>query len=194
MIHALQEASEAIKNGEVVCIFAEGQITRIGHPLPFRRGFERIMKDVEAPIIPVALDGVWGSIFSFQKGRFLWKMPRRIAVSGNGQLWPAAAAHGDAIRSAPNGAETYGRGVASSQVADASRCPSRLCGRRGVHPFRFAMGDAQNAKVSFGSALVRTVFLARRLKHGLVGPEDGRAAFAALGAGRAGEFCGDADG
>ena len=78
MIHALQEASEAIKNGEVVCIFAEGQITRLGHTLPFRRGFERIMKDVEAPIIPVALDGVWGSIFSFQKGRFLWKMPRRI--------------------------------------------------------------------------------------------------------------------
>jgi len=46
-----------------------------------------------------------------------------------------------------------------------------------VHPFRFAMADAQNAKVSFGSALVRTVFLARRLKAGLVGPENGRAAF-----------------
>ena len=75
----LQTASDAIKNGEVVCIFAEGQITRIGHMLPFRRGFERIMKDVEAPIIPVALDGVWGSIFSFERGRFLWKWPRRIS-------------------------------------------------------------------------------------------------------------------
>ncbi len=68
MLQALRTASEAIQNGEVVCIFAEGQITRIGHLLPFRRGFERIMKDVEAPIIPVALDGVWGSIFSFDKG------------------------------------------------------------------------------------------------------------------------------
>src|SRR2546430_8681512 len=78
MIQSLREASEAIKSGEVVCIFAEGQITRIGQMLPFRRGFERIMKDVEAPIIPVALDGVWGSIFSFEKKRFLWKLPRRI--------------------------------------------------------------------------------------------------------------------
>ena len=78
MLHALRTASEAIQAGEVVCIFAEGQITRIGHLLPFRRGFERIMKDVEAPIIPVALDGVWGSIFSFDRGRFLWKLPRRI--------------------------------------------------------------------------------------------------------------------
>src|SRR5215204_6026944 len=70
MIHSLHEASEAIRNGELVCIFAEGQITRIGQLLPFRRGFEKIMKDVEAPIIPVALDGVWGSIFSFERGRF----------------------------------------------------------------------------------------------------------------------------
>jgi acyl-[acyl-carrier-protein]-phospholipid O-acyltransferase/long-chain-fatty-acid--[acyl-carrier-protein] ligase len=43
MIKSLQAASEAIKNGEVVCIFAEGQITRIGQMMPFRRGFERIM-------------------------------------------------------------------------------------------------------------------------------------------------------
>src|SRR5437773_792268 len=54
MIQSLRDASDAIKQGEIVCIFAEGQITRIGQMLPFRRGFERIMKDVEAPIIPVA--------------------------------------------------------------------------------------------------------------------------------------------
>ena len=77
MIHALQEASEAIKNGEVVCIFAEGQITRIGQLLPFRRGFERIMKDVDAPIVPVALDGMW-AVFCPSKRTFLWKLPRRI--------------------------------------------------------------------------------------------------------------------
>src|SRR5690606_37664460 len=78
MILSLQTASNAIRDGEVVCIFAEGQITRTGHMLPFRRGFERIMKDVEAPIIPVGIDGVWGSIFSFDKGKFLWKVPRRL--------------------------------------------------------------------------------------------------------------------
>ena len=100
MLQALRTASEAIQNGEVVCIFAEGQITRIGHLLPFRRGFERIMKDVEAPIIPVALDGVWGSIFSFEKGRFLWKLPRRIPYPRDGELRQAAAAHGDAVRGA----------------------------------------------------------------------------------------------
>ena len=78
MLQSLREASNAIRAGEVVCIFAEGQITRIGQLLPFRRGMERIMKGVDAPIVPVNLDGVWGSIFSFERGRFLWKMPRSI--------------------------------------------------------------------------------------------------------------------
>jgi acyl-[acyl-carrier-protein]-phospholipid O-acyltransferase/long-chain-fatty-acid--[acyl-carrier-protein] ligase len=39
------------------------------------------MKDVHVPIIPVNLDGMWGSIFSFERGRFLWKVPRRIPYS-----------------------------------------------------------------------------------------------------------------
>ncbi|HWC18086.1 MAG TPA: MFS transporter, partial [Terriglobales bacterium] len=90
MIRSLRTASEAIRNGEIVCIFAEGQITRTGQLLPFRRGFERIMKGVDAPIIPVSLDGVWGSIFSFHRGRFLWKMPQRIP-------YPVTVSFGDRL-------------------------------------------------------------------------------------------------
>src|ERR1700721_2718400 len=79
MIRSLHTASDALRDYEIVCIFAEGQITRTGQLLPFRRGLERIMKGVDAPIVPVSLDGVWGSIFSFEGGRFLWKMPRHLA-------------------------------------------------------------------------------------------------------------------
>ena len=78
MIRSLHDSQRALRQDEIVCIFAEGQITRTGQLLPFRRGLERIMKGVDVPIIPVNLDGVWGSIFSFERGRFLWKMPRRI--------------------------------------------------------------------------------------------------------------------
>src|SRR6202030_3613083 len=53
MIHSLREASQALQNGELLCIFPEGQMTRIGQMLPFRRGMERIMKGVDVPIIPV---------------------------------------------------------------------------------------------------------------------------------------------
>lgn len=66
IIHSLRTATEAIKNGDLLCIYAEGQITRHGHMLPFRRGYERIMRDTNAPVIPVAIDGLWNSSWSMQ--------------------------------------------------------------------------------------------------------------------------------
>src|SRR5258706_13804803 len=78
LIHSLRAATDALKNGELLCIFPEGQMTRIVQMLPFRRGQEPVMTGVEAPISPVHIDGVLGSIFSFAGGKFLWKFPRKI--------------------------------------------------------------------------------------------------------------------
>ena len=78
IINALRKASDALAAGEVVCIFAEGGITRTGFMLPFHRGLEQIAKRTPVPIVPVCLDHVWGSIFSYQGGRFFWKLPRRL--------------------------------------------------------------------------------------------------------------------
>jgi acyl-[acyl-carrier-protein]-phospholipid O-acyltransferase / long-chain-fatty-acid--[acyl-carrier-protein] ligase len=78
LIKSLQMAGDAVRAGDVVCIFAEGQITRTGELNEFQRGSERIMKNVAAPVVPVALVGVWGSLFSYERGKFLWKWPRHI--------------------------------------------------------------------------------------------------------------------
>jgi acyl-[acyl-carrier-protein]-phospholipid O-acyltransferase/long-chain-fatty-acid--[acyl-carrier-protein] ligase len=77
---ALAKAREELKAGHVVCIFAEGALSRTGNPLPFRRGVERILDGIDVPVIPVHLDRVWGSIFSFKDGRFLWKWPERLPL------------------------------------------------------------------------------------------------------------------
>ena len=74
----LQQAQDAIKAGEVVCIFAEGQITRDGELNEFKTGLETIMEDVDSPIVPVYLGDVWGSIFSFEGGDVFWKIPSKI--------------------------------------------------------------------------------------------------------------------
>ena len=78
MVAALVQAREELKRGHVVCIFAEGSITRTGHLHPFKRGLERIVQGTGAPVIPVHLDRLWGSIFSFAGGKFFAKWPRRI--------------------------------------------------------------------------------------------------------------------
>src|SRR5450755_1473067 len=66
---SLELARRELQNGHVVCIFAEGAISRTGNMLPFKRGFERIVEGLDVPIVPVYLDRVWDSIFSFKNGR-----------------------------------------------------------------------------------------------------------------------------
>jgi len=75
---SLISAREKVAAGEVVCIFAEGEISRDGELKEFKRGIEIIMKGVEAPIVPVYLHNIWGSVFSFEGGRFFWKFPKRF--------------------------------------------------------------------------------------------------------------------
>ncbi|MBI1290324.1 MFS transporter [bacterium] len=69
LISALRAAGEEIEKGGVVCIFPEGQLTRNGQMMPFRRGVERIMKDLRAPIIPVAIDGAYDTDWALRRGR-----------------------------------------------------------------------------------------------------------------------------
>jgi len=78
ILNALRTAGEALDKGELVCIFAEGQISRTGALLSFRRGMQRIVKGRNVPIIPVHLDRVWGSIFSYERGRFFTKRPKQL--------------------------------------------------------------------------------------------------------------------
>ena len=78
ILRALRDAGTCLDQGELVCIFAEGQISRTGTLLPFKRGLERIVRNRQAPIIPVYLDRIWGSIFSYERNRFVFKIPREI--------------------------------------------------------------------------------------------------------------------
>jgi acyl-[acyl-carrier-protein]-phospholipid O-acyltransferase/long-chain-fatty-acid--[acyl-carrier-protein] ligase len=75
---AIRAAAEKISEGEIVCLFPEGQLERGGTLLRLQRGYELIARHANSPVVPVWLDQLWGSIFSFQGGRFFRKWPRRI--------------------------------------------------------------------------------------------------------------------
>jgi len=170
MIHSLRMASDALRSGEVVCIFPEGQMTRIGQMLPFRRGMERIIKGVDVPIIPVNLDGVWGSIFSFAGGRFLWKFPRRIPYPVRvtfGKPMPPTSTSMEVRRAVQDlGAEAFARRKKRMHALWQSFI---YTARR--HPFRFAMADGQRPRLNYFQALAGALVLARRLRKPWQGQE-----------------------
>jgi len=70
--------ADALDNGEVVVLFPEGGITRDGEVGPFKNGVEKIVRRTPAPVVPVALKGLWGSFFSYGGGRVMRKLPARL--------------------------------------------------------------------------------------------------------------------
>src|SRR5437660_1748876 len=92
---AVRAATEKIADGEIVCLFPEGQLERAGTLLRLQRGYELIAHHANAPVVPVWLDRLWGSIFSFQGGRFFTKWPKeipyRVTVAFGKPLEPKAA-------------------------------------------------------------------------------------------------------
>ena len=61
---SLETVNACLKNGEVVCLFPEGAISRNGHLGQFRTGYERAVEGVDGVIVPFYLRGFWGSWLS----------------------------------------------------------------------------------------------------------------------------------
>jgi 1-acyl-sn-glycerol-3-phosphate acyltransferase len=77
MERAFQRIAEELRAGEVVCIFPEGKLTSSGELNTFRAGIERIIRETPVPVVPMALSGLWGSMFSRKDAHGL-KLPRRF--------------------------------------------------------------------------------------------------------------------
>ncbi len=80
---ALEQVSEAMKAGDIVCIFPEGSLTYTGNMTRFRFGIEWMANQNDVPVIPMALKGLWGSIFSrkYIKQSFIMRLiPRTFRM------------------------------------------------------------------------------------------------------------------
>jgi len=77
-LDAIRVVIEALRGGEVVCLFPEGQLSRTGTLCELRRGFEVIARKAGHPLVPVWCDGAWGSVFSYERGKAFRKLPYRV--------------------------------------------------------------------------------------------------------------------
>ncbi len=157
---ALRACRAELEAGHVVCIFAEGSITRTGNLLPFKRGMEKVVHGLDVPVIPVHLDRVWGSMFSFAGGKFFGKWPKRFP-------YPVTVSFGEPLPSSATAQEC--RQVVSemaSVAAELRREPGDTLPARFIKSARrnwgkFAMADSSGKELTYGRSLTAAVLLSK---------------------------------
>lgn len=163
ILASLHEARRWMDKGGLVCIFAEGGLTRIGMLREFRKGFTKIVKNSSYPIIPVYIGGAWGTITSHYHGKFVMKW----------RGWPRDAVSVLFGRALPSGLEPAEVRLAVMELS-CEYFESRKTGRGGLglefirtarrNWNRAALADASGRTLTYGICLTRALALAGPLK------------------------------
>lgn len=164
LITSLQAAREQLDRGFMVCIFAEGALTRTGQMREFKKGMERIVKGTNYPIIPIYIGGVWGSRFSHyrsivrgDKAPIKWRYPVTLVA---GSPMPSEAKAWQV--------QTEIRRL-SAQYYELRKGPRRNIGIAFVkaarkYGSRMAMNDTTGKQVTYRKALLGSIVLARHFR------------------------------
>ena len=157
VVESIRAARGALHEGEIVGIFPEGGITRNGEMQEFNPGFLSILKGSDAPVIPVHLEGMWGSIFSFEGGRFFWKWPKKWP-------YPVTIRFGKPIYK-PKNVDQVRRAV--EELGDTGRelvLPQKFLRMCRAARRRSKVADSSGAELAGGQLLARTLILRRLLR------------------------------
>jgi acyl-[acyl-carrier-protein]-phospholipid O-acyltransferase/long-chain-fatty-acid--[acyl-carrier-protein] ligase len=160
IVQSLKHARNELDKGQVVCIFAEGAISRTGHLLPFKRGFEKIVEGTNVPIIPVHLDQLWGSIFSFKDGRFFWKWPKQLFCPVTVSFGPPLSSNASVyeVRSAVAELESN---AFEHRPSAADLLHTRFIQSAKRHWFSFCMADTTGTELTYGKTLIGSLLLSQ---------------------------------
>lgn len=159
---ALKQARQAIQNGEIVCIFAEGDLTHTGNMLPFKRGYEFIVRNMDVPIIPLHIDRIWGSTFSFVDSKLKWSFPKVVP-------YPVTLSIGRPMSS--NSKPFQVRLAVQELSAEAFKLRGESQRKLHIgfinevrkHPFKFCIADTGGAKLNYMETLATAIAFSKKI-------------------------------
>ncbi|QDS98750.1 MFS transporter [Adhaeretor mobilis] len=169
---AIATARDALNNGELVCMFPEGAITRSGQLQPFRPGMLEILKGTNASVLPVYLDELWGSIFTFRGGRFFWKWPTKL-LPRRVSIW-----FGEQIESPKNiyqvrdAVQQLSATAATARKQHTMILPRAMIRKCRKSMFRWKIADSSGVSLTGGQILLKTFILRRLLQRDVFTAEE----------------------
>jgi acyl-[acyl-carrier-protein]-phospholipid O-acyltransferase/long-chain-fatty-acid--[acyl-carrier-protein] ligase len=163
LLQSLKTARAALDEGYLVCIFAEGALSRTGMMRPFKPGFERIVKGTDYPIIPIYIGGAWGSVSSFHSG-----MPKIRLIKDF--RYPVSVHFGKPI---PSTSTTFEVQQAVSELSVESFELVKETRKSLGHEFiesarrnwnKLALAESSGRELKFGELLLASLILRRRIR------------------------------
>jgi acyl-[acyl-carrier-protein]-phospholipid O-acyltransferase/long-chain-fatty-acid--[acyl-carrier-protein] ligase len=165
-----QEARRALRAGQVVLISIEGPVDCDGTPTRFHRDIEGLVDGTGAPVIPVHIDRLWGTVYRWEKERFRWIRPPRlpyliqVAFGAPIEGQPSRTAVREALMHL--GTEAYFQRPLRHPLVHQGFV--RMA-RRNLR--KIAIADVTSGALSYFKALVGSIVFARKLKK-LLGPDE----------------------
>ena len=167
ILKGIREARAALENGELLCVFPEGGLSRTVQLQAFKPGILKIVEGLDVPILPVYIDQMWGSLMSYSGGKVFWKWPtairRPLSVTIGKPTYPPHELFQlrQAVQklSADCVANRVGR-----YISPAERF-IRMCRRR---LFRVKLNDSTGQKMTGGQLLMRALILRRLMRKHLL--------------------------
>ncbi|MFN6205532.1 MAG: MFS transporter [Planctomycetota bacterium] len=167
ILKGIREARAALENGELLCVFPEGGLSRTVQLQTFKPGILKIIEGLDVPVVPVYIDQMWGSLMSYSGGKAFWKIPTAVRR-------PLSVSIGEPIQP-PHDLFQLRQAVqklsADCVVNRVGRFSSpaerfvRMCRRR---LFRLKLNDSTSQKMTGGQLLMRALILRRLLRKHLL--------------------------
>ena len=162
--NAFQASRDALDDNEMLGLFPEGGISPNCQIRTLKPGLMKILQDREVPIIPVYLDQLWGSIFSYSEGKAIWKLPRSIRR-------PVCITIGKPVEPQPTTMFPIRQSMqklssqAVSNHVGPFRSPAAVFVKAAKRQkFKFKVGDTLKQQATGGMTLARALILRRLLR------------------------------
>ena len=163
VVQMIERSREALKAGDVVCIFPEGNLTHTGNTQEFQRGMEKIAEGLNVPIIPIHLGGLWGSVFSFSGGKFFGKRPKQMPYPVSITIGAPLAATTTAVE-ARDAVLELGVAAAQTEAETYETLPEAFVKAAKQNPEKLAVADSSGKALSYREMLTASLLLARDVK------------------------------
>ena len=169
---ALKEARRALAEGYMVCVFPEGGVTRTGTIRAFHRGYERIVRGSDYPLVPIYMGGSWGTMYAYYGGQFLndFHRPRLTRYPVTVVFGKPLPTHTDAfrVRRAVMELSCDWFNSRKDEHASLGETTVRTCRRYWRQPFA---DDTNGVKLTWGRSLVGGLVIAREIERRTRGSE-----------------------